>query len=909
MVYNSKSFKASAWLLALSIAAGGTVSAQSVVPYDTASTANVVESSSAAVKTPFTDVKAGHWAEKHIAKLALQNIIVGNNGLFRPSDSVSRQEAIVMAIRFAGLEGELNRNETVVFPSSFKVDNYFVPYVVLAFEKGLIDQNEQFGIADQEAGTAWGSSKASREWVTKLIVNAIGKSAEAKAAANQPLTFADTAKVGEGYAGYIHTAVSLNLVNGLAGNKFDPKGVVNRAMMATLLSRAESQFPVQYEGQTEGILTFAGNGSIQLYTSNGVQTYATAANTLYSRIGSELFMAESELIYYARVLVIVKDGKAQYVEQVNDEQKVETISGSFINFNAATKKLYIWKDAPVEIAYDETLQVKDGNGNLISLNEVANNSKVSITRDTFRPSPMAIAVQVTEVPAQSVDKTDSGTVRTISSTSIIVNNGTSDETWDVAPDVFLTSGSTVLKTVQDIKPGDKINYVIKDNVVTRIDVVSGAVLLHDSGEYYKSDSGTLTYMKDKKYITKSITDATVVYIEGLPTATMSDLQQGDELDITVNETDQVTKVTVTNRKVEMAAGVEIRNYDADLKILLVVDGKGEPRTLKFTANSQIDNNGVPYTIESAINNGMLAKGRKVTLTYTGESIVKIQLAYRYTGTVVSINSSTAKITLSVNGSLLTLPIQTPSVNLYGKNNATLSDVQNGDEVTVYMNQEQDKVVNIQVSRKVQMKVTSVNLSNYRIALRDVNTNEVTEYSVYGTEMLNESGNKITLGSLAVGSAVNVVFSGTTPTSINRVAVTVGTVRAVDAAQVTLSDYKGGTTSIPLGESYKIVRDNVSSTVFSALQAGDRVELRKDVTNNVLITVLKSVQKKFWKFDAATNTLQTKRASINDENYKFPLSDVALTSNGNAITPQSLADGDKLVFYYYEDKLVEIEKIQ
>ncbi|WP_127530687.1 S-layer homology domain-containing protein [Paenibacillus kobensis] len=906
MVYRSKSFKASAWLLAMSLVAGGTVSAQTAVPYDSTAVASTAGTVSVKASTPFTDVKAGHWAEKHIAKLALQNIILGNNGQFRPADSVSRQEAIVMAIRFAGLESEVNRDEAVVFPTSFQVDKYFTPYVVLAFEKGLINQNEQFGIADKETGTAWGSSKASREWVTKLIVNAIGKSADAKASASKPLTFADAANVGEGYGGYINTAVSLNLVNGVAGNKFDPKGAVNRAMMATLLSRAESQFTVQYAGQTEGILTSSGSGTITLHTSAGPQTYTTSSDTLYSHTGSEQFMADSSLIPYARVFVIAKDGKALYVEQVNDEQKVETISGTFDRFVAASHKMWIWVgDTPTEIVYDDTLQMKDKDGKTIAASALTKDSNVKVVRDTFRTSPIAISVQVVDSPNAPVNKTGSGTVKSVGVSAITVTlaDGT-DETWNVATDAIFISGTTVLKSLQDIKTGDKVSYVVKDNAVSRVEVSGGAVKLSDSGTFFNSDKNTLTYIKDKKYVTKPVAAAAVINIEGLPSATLTDLQENDQLELTLNESDQVTLVKVTNRKVEMAAGVEIRSYDSKDKRLYVVDGKGQPHLLQFNANSQIETNGVSLTLEAALSGGMLNNGRKITVSYTGDVVVKIQLSYRYTGTFVSVDTANSKLTMSVGGNLLTLGMQSPVVDLYGKSSGSLADLQNGNEIIAVMNQEQDKVNVIQVVSKRQLKVAAVNASSSRVTLAD--GSGTIDYSASGIDVLDDAGGKLALGSLPVGSVVNVTFNGSSLARIQRVAVTIGAVRAIDSTNIVMTDYNGVTAAFPLSSKYTIIRNGVSSNTYTALQAGDRVEIRKDADGNYVATVLKSEQKKFSKYDAATNTLQTMRAVITDK-FQYSLNGVALTSGGAVITPQSIEKESALVLYYYDDKLIEIEK--
>ncbi|MBD3918858.1 S-layer homology domain-containing protein [Paenibacillus sp. PR3] len=903
MIYHPKSYKAAAWLLALSLTAGGTASA-AAVPYDTTSSAAATGAAvTAASATPFSDVAPAHWAEKHISKLASQGIIVGNNGLFRPSDSVTRQEAIVMAIRFAGLEGQLNRKEAVVFPTSFHVDNYFIPYVVLAFEKGLIDQKEQFAIADKE-GKDWGSAKASREWVTKLTVKAIGKNAEALALGNQKIPFDDATAVGEGYAGYINEAVSLKLMNGVANNKFDPAGAVTRAMMAKLLSLAEGQYPVNYAGQTEGILTSLKDGKLGLYTSDGEKTYTTSASTVFARFDQEQLSNAANMISYARVSVIIKDGAAQYVELLGTEQQVETINGTFDRIIPSTHKLWIWvNDEPVEIRYDDSLQVVDGQGNVLDVSALTKDATVKITRDKFRSSPIAISVQVASAPQS---KTGTGTVQSVGASAITINSNGASETWNVSPDALLLSGNTLLDSLAAVKAGDQISYEVKNDAIVRlvVEVTNSAKV--ESGIFYSSDKKTITYLKDKKYITKPITDATVINIEGMPTATLEDLQDSDQIELTINASDQITKISVLSRKVELAVGVEIRNYDADYKALNVVDGNGKLRTLYLRANSQIDMNGLAFTIDSAVSSGLLAKGRKITISYTGDTIVKIQLAFKYTGTVVSVDSTNQKLTISMNGTLMTLPLQTPYVEQFGKASSALSDVQSGATITATMNQTQDKVGGIYIHRYLQMKVVSVNTSTNRITVREGN-NSAIEINASNAELVDENGVKISLGSLSAGNVVNVSFVGSTLSNLQRVTVSVGAVKSVDASQVALVDYSGRTVNVPLGTGYSIIRNGSSSASYSAVQAGDRVEVRKDTQGKVQVTVLSSVEKKFFKYDSATNTIQTKRANINDTNYKFSLAGVPLTSGGSGISPTSLKDDDSLIFYYYEDKLIEIEK--
>lgn len=94
-----------------------------------------------------------HWAIKHITKLAAIGIIQGyERAEYRPENSVSQQDVIVMAIRMMGLEKQAleNKAETVL---PVQVSDYAKPYVAYAFDRGLILTQEEAG--DTSSKTAW----------------------------------------------------------------------------------------------------------------------------------------------------------------------------------------------------------------------------------------------------------------------------------------------------------------------------------------------------------------------------------------------------------------------------------------------------------------------------------------------------------------------------------------------------------------------------------------------------------------------------------------------------------------------------------------------------------------------------------------------------------------------------------
>ncbi|MBO9600547.1 MAG: S-layer homology domain-containing protein, partial [Cohnella sp.] len=214
-----------------------------------------------AAATPFSDVVAGSWYEKHVAKLSMQSILKGSNGKFNPNNSVSRQEAIIIALRFMGIESEANTATAAVIPAALNVKTDYTKYINLALQKKLILIGEETALAKAEPGKSWGSSPATREWMARLLVRAIGKDADAMAAAEETTDFADDAKIDAKLKAYVKVAVDNKLVNGVTSTvkgatvtQFKPLEEVTRATAATLFSRAESQIAVAYNGQIEGVL-------------------------------------------------------------------------------------------------------------------------------------------------------------------------------------------------------------------------------------------------------------------------------------------------------------------------------------------------------------------------------------------------------------------------------------------------------------------------------------------------------------------------------------------------------------------------------------------------------------------------------------------------------------------------------
>ncbi|MBW7474127.1 S-layer homology domain-containing protein [Paenibacillus oenotherae] len=871
---------------------------------------------SAASKGRFSDVPVTHWADKHITKLALQGIIEGGtDGTFKPGDNVSQQEAVVMAIRFMGKKSEVQQDSLFVGNEHFKVGNFFKPYIAYAFQHGLLDEAEEYKIAEADTKIEWGARKASREWITKLMIRAIGQKKMADSLATSPVAFSDAKQVAAAYQGYVNAAVSLQLVKGITADKFDPKGSITRAALATMFSRAEGQFEVDYIGQQSGIASALSGSSLTLYRGNGESTFGITSDTRIYRHDSEKAVSLADLNPHTNVMIIADGAAVLYVEQLDNDVQIEKFAATFDRLLPNEHIMYVWVDnKPVEIVYDNTLVVKDASGTAIAVSALTKDSKIEITRDKYRAKPLAASITVQSAP---VNKSGSGKVQSVQASppalTVVDSVYNKAETLNVSANAdIIWQGSILQGGITQVRQGDTIAYEMKDSVVTRI-AIQQTTAKSAQGHFYSasSDSKTIQFVKSQGTAqealeAKFIADSIEVTIAGLTNATIADLVKGDQLELTLNDRDQVSAIKVISRKVEIINGAVVVSYDADLKLLVVTNNLKKPIPVYLSDKTKIEFNGNTMTVDSI--GTMLTKNRKLTLGYTDDKAVLLQFVYRYTGTVSTINTTSSQITMAVNGTPVTLGLESfMNVEIAGKTTAALADVKSGDTVTALLNANQDKTSSILVHTYSQYEVTGVDAAAKKVKLKG-SDQVTTEVLVTSVDLFNERGEKITINNLSAGQIVNAAYVGKTLSSLKTVAVSIGTLTSLAADKIVVTDYNGSSLTVPLGASYSVIKDGATGGSASVLKIGDRIEVRNDAKDAVVITVISGQAKKFWKYDASSKVLSVRRANVSDNNYQFNVTDnTKVTSGGTASSLSGMKDGDSITVYVYKGTLLEVVK--
>lgn len=872
---------------------------------DTASQAVV----SAVGASLFNDVKNDFWAEKHIYKLASQGILLGNNGLFRPNDYVSQEEAITMAIRFMGLEGSLTSG-AVTIPGNLEVNNYFKPYVDLAFKQNLLNATEE-----ASAGTeGWGKKKASREWITGILIRAIGKEGEAAAASGKQTTFADNGSIAASKLGYVNAAIDLGLTTGLEGNRFDPTGSVTRAQLATFFSRAGAYSSTTFENMTDGIVVSLNESSIGLYTDGKITNFPLDSATAYFSSASEKRQSFSSLQMFTKVRVITTNGKTVYAEVLDPAVQLQSTEGVFSRISPGN---ILWIEANStfkEFTYDAVTSFLDQNGNKIDPTTITPGSQLIIHSEMNTTAQKPVIVQV---KSSVVNKTGAGVVESTNLTDKMIafkDASGNLESYKWSDGLQITYQKQLINA-SELSTGAEVKYAIRNNQIESIEVTK-SVERKITGTLYEvgSSKKNITYTRDGSYDFKLLADKIEIVIQGVEKATLSDLiadaKFGDKVELTVNAEDKVTKITVLNRQIESKLDSTVISYDAKGKWLTFQDANKQAHVVKLDENTKVsyNTNNEPTLagMETVLKNANL----RINVNHIGDRALSVEAVYKYNGTVSDINTTSKKISITTaGGQVVTLPYSSALVQAQGKSGLTINDVKIGNKVTAYLYDDQQTIRSIMIQSVIQYQVTAINTTSGQVSVKTEGSNSTTFFTIDSSAVTGSNGEVIRLAGLKVGDIINVTFDGNSAVAAQVVAINVGEVTAVDPATqtITVKNFAGNSEAIKVSGTVKINRSGSVNNSLGSLSTGDRVDIRKDVDGNTVVKVLTAVTRDYWKYDAATKEIYVKRQYVS-ENMKYPLAANAYIHQGdNTLTVQSLKENDTIVMYLNNDVVVEVLK--
>lgn len=881
-----------------------------IAPSALAETPAVSENASGTIKMTFPDVPAGHWARSHVAKLAASKIVRGyEDGSFGTNKPVTQQEAIVMAVRMAGLEEEAQaENRDVVL--GFDVDPFFRPYVVKALEKRMLNLAEETGAAASgDSNTAWGKRPATREWLAKLVVRAIGKGTDA-ANAGAP-AFTDASKISDGSAGFIKIAVDLGIVTGFKeDNTFRPAEAVTRGQIAAFLSRADQYVPEQPKTAVTGHIVSVSGGAIQLRSSdNQALTFTLDSGALFFRATGQA-VASADLRNYQKVKLVHQNNTAYYVEILDDAVQLETFEGKVSELNVGEMSVTLaGASGAQQFKLASNVAAVNEQGSGVSLSDITKQSTVRLQR-----LPGTTEISNITLVKLALNKSGEGVVQSIDASKRTITvkpaDGGAEETYPVSADVTVKLNGTPLSGLSDIKAGDTVAYEVLDSTAVSVDITKQRYVTKTGELFNDIVTDNITVLENgtdlKAYF---LVSDVKVNITGLNDAALADLQKGDRIQLNINGNNgKVESITVLDRNITKLNQAKIYSFDKNLKFITILDEKNKAQTLYITDRTQIMLDGAPMSEE--LYDLYLAKDRAVRLTVSEDQLIRLDVMTYAEGKVSAVNTSSITVTTDQNENI-TLPLSTyPIVIVPKKSSASLADVTVGTYVRLSLNTNQSSVSQIQVKRSYVYTLTSVDTITRKLSAKDGENTSVLISLETNTAVLNESGKPLALTALKSNDLIVVTYSGTTLLSVSTPSPVLGKVTSVDTAagKLMIIDKNNNSREYKLTDGVNIQSNGTVGSNPSVIKVNDRVQVVVDGTGAPYVWLATALERTFSSYDAAKNQISFKIAKLGEQAV-FGIHSYAYIhgADGSLVTLDRLKENDKLTVYVLDGKVVELIK--
>lgn len=190
----------------------------------------------------FPDIEERHsWAEEAIDDMVERSILKGfPDGNFKPDNGITKLDSLIIAARIAGVDLPENESYAEAANKQYKktLDLYDINYkneVAYLLYKGILGEDELSGYI----GDGVKANALKRHEAAILLTKLMGGTEEATEVAGYSVDYVDINDIPKASLPYVNYVNEKGVMNGMEDNKFMPYYEVTRAMMATMMYRAE----------------------------------------------------------------------------------------------------------------------------------------------------------------------------------------------------------------------------------------------------------------------------------------------------------------------------------------------------------------------------------------------------------------------------------------------------------------------------------------------------------------------------------------------------------------------------------------------------------------------------------------------------------------------------------------------
>ena len=419
-----------------------------------------------------TDANYG-WAVEAVDSMAADKIILGyEDGTFRPANTVTKLESLVLAARILGVNDSENKELIDVFTEKYGADieKYDIAYgsneLAYLLGKNIISTSE---LADY-IGSTNASQGLKRYELAVLLTKAMGAEETVKKNLASVLSYSDESSIPSFAKKYVEYVTEQGLMQGMSATEFSPNTEVTRAQMAVVLYKLKNNAGFE---KFSAIVTNVDSllGVIKLKGKDNEPYGYTVKDDVALRFEGEKITLDDVSIGYECVITtkkaslfsidfITPDVEESFRGSISSIKNNSKTGTSTIKFN---KFLDSGDKEVVEYTTAENVNVTyEGEKSTVTALKSGDYAEVTLKKG-----------KITLIAAKPKTETVKGTVKEIYTSDLgvyvkLTDVDDKEVSYIAGSDITVNKNGTASAALSEVRTGDSVSMTLEYGFITKI---------------------------------------------------------------------------------------------------------------------------------------------------------------------------------------------------------------------------------------------------------------------------------------------------------------------------------------------------------------------------------------------------------------------------------------------------------
>lgn len=413
------------------------------------------------------------WAVEAVDSMAEEKIILGyEDATFRPANTVTKLESLVLAARILGVNNSANSDLTDVFKEKYSSDTekYDLAYgkdeLAYLLGKNVISSAE---LADYVGG-ANASQGLKRYELAVLLTKAMGAEETVKKNLASVLDYSDESSIPSFAKKYVEYVTEQGLMQGMSATEFSPNTEVTRAQMAVVLYKLKNN--AEFENLSAIVTNVDPLIGVMKFKGKNDEPYGYTVNdSVVLRFEGEKISIDDVSIGYECVIT-TKKGALFAIDFITPDVE-ETFKGSIstIKNNSKAGTSTIKFNKFLDSGDKETVEYTTAESVLVTY-EGEKSTVTSLKTGDYAEVTLKKG-KITLINAKSKTETVKGIVKEIYTSDLgvyvkITDTDNNEVSYTAGNEITVSKSGTNDATLSDVRSGDSVSMTLEYGYITKI---------------------------------------------------------------------------------------------------------------------------------------------------------------------------------------------------------------------------------------------------------------------------------------------------------------------------------------------------------------------------------------------------------------------------------------------------------